>query len=81
MSAIAFSTKVEKEVDDKGVEWAVITLRGKWCVSSDPPTLGYSGLLITPNSQAAILSFLERAEKGHTSGVTANRGGGSAPRF
>lgn len=43
MSAIAFSTKVEKEVDDKGVEWAVITLRGKWCVSSDPPTPGYSG--------------------------------------
>lgn len=43
MSAIAFSTKVEKEVDDKGVEWAVITLRGKWCVSSDPPALGYSG--------------------------------------
>lgn len=32
MSAIAFSTKVEKETDDKGVEWAVITLRGKWWV-------------------------------------------------
>lgn len=32
MSAIAFSTKVEKETDDNGVEWAVITLRGKWCV-------------------------------------------------
>ncbi|KAL0636925.1 Cyanate hydratase [Maublancomyces gigas] len=30
MSAIAFSTKVEKETDDKGVEWAIITLRGKW---------------------------------------------------
>jgi cyanate lyase len=29
MSAISFSTKIEKEVDDKG-EWAVITLRGKW---------------------------------------------------
>jgi len=29
MSAIAFSTKIEREVDDKG-EWAVITLRGKW---------------------------------------------------
>ena len=29
MSAISFSTKVEKEVDDKG-EWVVITLRGKW---------------------------------------------------
>jgi cyanate lyase len=32
MSAISFSTKIEKEVDDKG-EWAVITLRGKWYVS------------------------------------------------
>ncbi|KAF2015049.1 cyanate hydratase [Aaosphaeria arxii CBS 175.79] len=29
MSAINFSTKVERDVDDKG-EWAVITLRGKW---------------------------------------------------
>ncbi|KAI4710208.1 Cyanate hydratase [Alternaria sp. Ai002NY15] len=31
MSAISFSTKVEKETDDKG-EWAKITLRGKWYV-------------------------------------------------
>ena len=31
MSAITFSTKVEKEKDEKG-EWAVITLRGKWYV-------------------------------------------------
>ncbi|KAA8910027.1 cyanate hydratase [Sphaerosporella brunnea] len=30
MSAIAFSTKVEKEVDEQGNQWAVITLRGKW---------------------------------------------------
>lgn len=29
MSAISFSTKVEKETDDKG-DWAKITLRGKW---------------------------------------------------
>ncbi|KZF26508.1 cyanate hydratase [Xylona heveae TC161] len=29
MSAISFSTKVEKETDDKG-DWAVITMRGKW---------------------------------------------------
>ncbi|KAI5843726.1 cyanate hydratase [Tricharina praecox] len=29
MSAISFSTKVEKEVDEHGT-WAVITLRGKW---------------------------------------------------
>jgi cyanate lyase len=31
MSAISFSTKVEKETDEKG-DWAVITLRGKWSV-------------------------------------------------
>jgi cyanate lyase len=30
MSAISFSTKVEKEVDEQGNSWAVITLRGKW---------------------------------------------------
>lgn len=29
MSAISFSTKVEKEVDEQGT-WAKITLRGKW---------------------------------------------------
>ncbi|KAL1297700.1 hypothetical protein AAFC00_006248 [Neodothiora populina] len=29
MSAISFSTKIEKETDEKG-DWAVITLRGKW---------------------------------------------------
>lgn len=30
MSAVSFSTKVDKEVDASGAEWAVITLRGKW---------------------------------------------------
>ncbi|CAG7960167.1 unnamed protein product [Penicillium nalgiovense] len=30
MSAISFSTKVEKETDEDGNNWAVITLRGKW---------------------------------------------------
>ncbi|KAH6649092.1 cyanate hydratase [Truncatella angustata] len=30
MSAIAFSSKVEKEVDEQGVAWVNITLRGKW---------------------------------------------------
>jgi cyanate lyase len=29
MSAISYSTKVEKETDEKG-EWVKITLRGKW---------------------------------------------------
>lgn len=30
MSAIAFSTKVDKETDESGNDWVVITLRGKW---------------------------------------------------
>lgn len=30
MSAICFSTKVDKEVDDAGAAWVVITLKGKW---------------------------------------------------
>ncbi|KAH9986359.1 cyanate hydratase [Xylariaceae sp. FL0662B] len=30
MSAIAFSSKVDKEVDQDGVAWVNITLRGKW---------------------------------------------------
>ena len=30
MSAICFNSKVEKEVDEGGAEWVVITLRGKW---------------------------------------------------
>jgi cyanate lyase len=30
MSAICFHSKVEKEVDDTGAPWVVITLRGKW---------------------------------------------------
>ncbi|EHA56629.1 Cyanate hydratase [Pyricularia oryzae] len=30
MSAICFQTNVEKEVDEQGATWAVITLRGKW---------------------------------------------------
>lgn len=34
MSAISFSTKVEKETDKDGNNWAVITLRGKWYVDS-----------------------------------------------
>jgi cyanate lyase len=35
MSAISFSTKVEKEVDKDGNSWAVITMRGKWYVFRD----------------------------------------------
>ena len=44
MSAIAFSTNVKKETDEKG-DWVVITLRGKWYVSNHRdrfPVLIYS---------------------------------------
>jgi len=30
MSAICFSTSVEKEVDESGASWVVLTMRGKW---------------------------------------------------
>ncbi|KAK4460688.1 cyanate hydratase [Cladorrhinum samala] len=30
MSAICFNSKVEKEVDEQGAAWVVITLKGKW---------------------------------------------------
>ena len=30
MSAICFETKVDKEVDEGGNAWAVITMKGKW---------------------------------------------------
>ncbi|KAK1770564.1 cyanate hydratase [Phialemonium atrogriseum] len=30
MSAICFNTKVEKEVDEAGAAWVIITLKGKW---------------------------------------------------
>lgn len=33
MSAIAFSTHVDKEVDKDGVTWVNIKMRGKWCVA------------------------------------------------
>lgn len=33
MSAICFSTKVEKEQDDQGT-WVKITMRGKWSVDT-----------------------------------------------
>jgi cyanate lyase len=48
MSAIAFSTKVEKEVDEQGNAWAIITLRGKWYVFLLPAFLlfCFSALLL-----------------------------------
>ena len=39
MSAISFSTKVEKETDESGANWVVITQRGKWWVEISLPAL------------------------------------------
>lgn len=48
MSAISFSTKVEKETDKDGNNWAVITLRGKWYVGSCG--VAFPTRLLTPSS-------------------------------
>ena len=48
MSAICFNTKVEKEVDDAGAAWVVITLRGKWFVTCDD-SVGLGWSLVSAN--------------------------------
>lgn len=52
MSAISFSTHIEKETDEKG-DWAKITWRGKWSVDSSSQTF-----LFTDDSQATVYTFL-----------------------
>jgi cyanate lyase len=54
MSAIAFSTKVEKETDKDGNNWAVITMRGKWYV----PTLFRRIVLEMPLRDYTLLTML-----------------------
>ncbi|MCJ1345668.1 Cyanate hydratase [Peltigera leucophlebia] len=53
MSGIAFTTKVEKETDNEGTTWAVITLRGKWCLMLTKSNCFKADLL-----QAAIRTVL-----------------------
>ncbi len=57
MSAIAFSTNVEKEVDDHGVAWVNISMRGKWYVSLVPPVRLLILCLLT-RGQAAFHTLL-----------------------
>lgn len=66
MSAIAFSTFVEKEVDEQGVTWVNIKLRGKWYVSSSLFGLHFwhlcdylSPLSHAPYCSPGVLYFLE----------------------
>ncbi|EON98631.1 putative cyanate hydratase protein [Phaeoacremonium minimum UCRPA7] len=60
MSAICFNTKVEKEIDETGAPWVVITLKGKWCVfpetASRPHVWPFKKLT---RSKATVHSFLE----------------------
>lgn len=55
MSAIAFSSKVDKEVDDQGVTWVNITLRGKWYVDTSP---FYCSPMSSPRSLAWRLTCM-----------------------
>ena len=75
MSAICFSTKVEKEVDEAGAPWVVITLKGKWYVWI--PRLPQSTLCTDP-VQAAFHEVLRTETQDHE-GVpfTAKKGPGS----
>lgn len=52
MSAVTFSTKVEKETDEKG-DWVKITMRGKWFVRA--PLLRDR---LTNRTKVAIFSIL-----------------------
>jgi cyanate lyase len=57
MSAIAYSTKVEKETDKDGVVWVNITMRGKWSVQS---MYANKGAELT-RKQAAVHEILDAA--------------------
>lgn len=56
MSAICFNTKVEKEVDDAGASWVVITLRGKWSVYLVLPLASAIRRVLTDGVDAGSLS-------------------------
>jgi cyanate lyase len=62
MSGINFTTKIEKEVDDSGNMFAIITLRGRWYVFSPLGGCSYPCFrIICTNiiSKAPLLSVLE----------------------
>ncbi len=58
MSAIAFSTKVEKEVDDQGVAWVNISMRGKWYVLLACPRPVQALLRLRPRSTSSLVADL-----------------------
>lgn len=53
MSAISYSTKVNKEVDESGNAWVVITLRGKWYVILRGASLRF--LSLSPNLSCRMI--------------------------
>lgn len=60
MSAISFSTKIEKETDEKG-DWAKITWRGKWYIMSV-----YFVYQLLTYKQAAIFAILSSQHMKYT---------------
>ena len=60
MSAIAFSTKVDKEVDDTGNSWVVITLRGKWYVFGKELLLSLCSALLLLRRRVGVLANVHR---------------------
>jgi cyanate lyase len=67
MSAISFSTKVEKETDEKG-EWVKITLRGKWyayvlcLVSSERRLTLFSGFPSLASKRISFIMYIGKYE-------------------
>jgi cyanate lyase len=67
MSAISFSTKVEKETDEKG-EWVKITLRGKWyayvlCLkSSERQLMLFAGFPSLASRRISIFMYIGKYE-------------------
>jgi cyanate lyase len=51
MSAICFSTTVDKEVDEAGSPWVVITLKGKWQATSSSKHQTHTNRLRLPFSR------------------------------
>jgi cyanate lyase len=60
MSAICFSTKVDKEVDESGASWVVITMKGKWYVIRTDVSLQSPISLFANQVQASFLEVLEQ---------------------
>jgi cyanate lyase len=78
MSGVNFSTKVDTEVDETGATFAVITLRGRWCVfcraflamscSLSLELSVFSGILVQNLKANMILGYLSLDSKAFRNG-------------